>query len=114
MTSYNLLNGVHTAQRRDLIQDILRCEFGFEGIVMTDWWASSMMISKKDKHPVIQPPAVASAGGDLFMPGKRKDYERNLRALKSGRLSREQVEINATRIVLAARKLTEKIHSNKE
>ncbi len=37
MTSYNLLNGTHTAEHRGLIMDILRAEFGYEGIVMTDW-----------------------------------------------------------------------------
>ena len=37
MTSYNLLNGTHTSERRDLIEDILRAEFGYRGIVMTDW-----------------------------------------------------------------------------
>ena len=37
MTSYNLLNGTHTAESRGLIMDILRAEFGYEGIVMTDW-----------------------------------------------------------------------------
>ena len=37
MTSYNLLNGTHTAERRDLSEDVLRSEFGFAGIIMTDW-----------------------------------------------------------------------------
>ena len=37
MTSYNLLNGTHTAENRGLIMDILRAEYGYQGIVMTDW-----------------------------------------------------------------------------
>ena len=37
MTSYNLLNGTHTAESRGLVMDILRAEFGYQGIVMTDW-----------------------------------------------------------------------------
>ena len=105
MTSYNLLNGEHAAQRRDLIHDILRCEFGFQGIVMTDWWASGAMISKQDIHPAVQPHAVAAAGGDLFMPGSKKDYEAILKALRSGTLSRRQLEINATRILCMTKKL---------
>ena len=105
MTSYNLLGGVHAAQRRDLIQDILRWEFGFQGIVMTDWWVSSMMVSKQDKHPAVEPHAVAAAGGDLFMPGNKNDYEDILKGLKDGTLSRRQLEINASRVLRMARKL---------
>lgn len=107
MTSYNLLNGEHTAQRRDLIHDILRCEFGYQGIVMTDWWANGAMISRLDKHPAVQPHAVAAAGGDLFMPGSKKDYEDILSALRSGTLSRRQLEENATRVVRMTKKLTQ-------
>ena len=49
MTSYNLLNGIHTAEHRGLIEDILRCEYGFEGIVMTDW-IIAMAMNQKSKH----------------------------------------------------------------
>ena len=104
MTSYNLLNGVHTAQRRDLIEDVLRCEFGFEGIVMTDW-VIALMNGKGDKHPAVQPHMVAAAGGDLFMPGSKGDYEDILKALKEGRLDREQLLINASRLYRMARAL---------
>ena len=104
MTSYNLINGVHTAQRRDLIEDILRCEFGFEGIVMTDW-VLALMTSKADKHPAVQPHMVAAAGGDLFMPGCQGDYNDILKGLQSGALSREQLLINASRLYRMAREL---------
>ena len=104
MTSYNLINGVHTAQRRDLIEDILRCEFGFEGIVMTDW-VIAFMASKADKHPAVQPHMVAAAGGDLFMPGCQKDYDDILKGLQSGALSREQLLVNASRLYRMAREL---------
>ena len=105
MTSYNLINGVHTAQRRDLIEDILRCEYGFEGIVMTDW-VLSLMNSKTNKHPAVQPRMVAAAGGDLFMPGCQGDYKDILAGLESGDLSREQLLINVSRLYRLARELT--------
>ena len=106
MTSYNLLNGVHTAQRRDLIEDVLRCEFGFKGIVMTDW-VISLMARKQDIHPKVSPHAVAAAGGDLFMPGSLADFKEMRAALADGRLSRRQLEINATRVYRLAKKLTQ-------
>lgn len=104
MTSYNLLNGTHTSEHRGLIEDILRCEFGFEGIVMTDW-VMTVMDSKKSIYRNAVSNEVAAAGGDLFMPGSKKDYENVLKALRDGRLSREQLEINATRVVRMTEKL---------
>ena len=97
MTSYNLINGVHTAQRRDLIEDILRREFGFEGIVMTDWVVDTV-IRKEDKYPRVDAAMVAAAGGDLFMPGSQRDADDILNALKEGKISREQLQINITRL----------------
>ena len=107
MTSYNLINGVHTAQRRDLIEDILRREFGFEGIVMTDW-VLAFMDSRDNKYPATQPRRVAMAGGDLFMPGSKGDYADMLRGLRVGELTREQLLINASRLYGLARELTGK------
>ena len=106
MSSYNLLNGKHSAESRDLIEYVLRREFGFEGIVMTDWWiANGLMNSKDDLHPTVQAKLTASAGSDIFMPGRKIDYESMLEGLKDGSLSREQLQINATRIYRMAKEL---------
>jgi beta-glucosidase len=114
MTSYNLLNGVHTAQRRDLIQDILRSEFGFDGLVMTDWVVGAMMSRKADRHPAVVQHLTAAAGSDLFMPGSSADYKDILSAVKSGDLSRKQLEITATRLLRAGRKLAGSRQSDRQ
>ncbi len=98
MTSYNMLNGTHTSEHRGLIEDILRSEFGFKGIVMTDWVMTIMTDSKSIYRNALSN-EVAKAGGELFMPGTKKDYERVLKALKDGTLSRKQLEINASRLI---------------
>ena len=106
MTSYNLLNGIHTSERRDLTEDILRCEFGYQGIVMTDWVILGMS-NKASVHPNPHAGNVAAAGGDLFMPGSKRDYQDVLDALSDGRLSRQQLEINASRVYRMAKALAE-------
>ncbi len=99
MSSYNLINGEHTSTRRDLLGDILRCEFGFDGILMTDWVIQGGMIPKDAKYPGPDPGDVAMAGGDLFMPGSSGDYKKTLKALREGRLTRRQLQINASRLL---------------
>ena len=106
MTSYNLLNGTHTSERRDLIEDILRAEFGYEGIVMTDW-IIAMMTGKGHKYAAPNAARIAAAGNDLTMPGGKGDFKAMLKGLqKEGLVSRRQLEINATRIIRMAKKLT--------
>ena len=108
MTSYNLLNGTHTAERRDICEDVLRCEFGFQGIIMTDWVISAMMNSKQDIHPAVQPKKVAAAGGDVFMPGGKGDFKDMMKGLAEGTLTRKQLQINASRMYRMAKELTGK------
>ena len=98
MTSYNLLNGTHTSEHRGLTEDVLRCEFGYDGLVMTDWVIAAMSNLGK-KYDRAHASKVAAAGGDVFMPGSKADYEDVLKALKDGRLERKQLEINATRVL---------------
>ena len=104
MTSYNLLNGTHTSEHRGLIEDILRCEYGLKGIVMTDW-VLTVMGSKNSVYRNALSNEVAKAGGDVFMPGCKKDYKNVMNALKNGTLSRQQLEINASRIVRMVKEL---------
>ncbi len=104
MTSYNLLNGVHTSQNYGLIQDILRSEFGFDGIVMTDWVIAAMN-AKAGKYPAPNAGKAAAAGNNLFMPGCMKDYKEVLEALQSGELTRDQLVKSAVRVYRMAMKL---------
>ena len=103
MTSYNLINGIHTCQHYGLIHDILRCEFGFRGLVMTDWIVRVMM-SKKDPQPV-NAGLIAKAGGDLVMPGSKTDFNEIIQALNKGILKRTQLRKNVTRVYRLARKM---------
>lgn len=105
MTSYNLLNGIHTSEYRELLQDVLRCEFGFDGIVMTDWVVSSDVLDTEAKYPVPEAYKVAFAGNDLFMPGSQGEVDNLREALESGKISREQLMENATRICRMALEL---------
>jgi len=104
MTSYNLLNGVHTSEHRGLIEGILRAEYGYNGISMTDWNIEAMS-GKNQLHRSTVAGEVAKAGNDLFMPGCKKDQEHILSMLSNGSLTREQLEINATRTYRMIKKL---------
>ena len=105
MTSYNLLNGTHTAENRGLIEDILRAEYGFQGIVMTDW-VTAMAGDSRSAHRDSQAQFVAAAGGDLFMPGNKGDYDNLLQGIANGVVTLKQVKINASRVVKMAHELT--------
>lgn len=73
MTSYNLVNGVHAANHRELITDVLRCEWGFQGLVMTDWGTTEdkpgFQYGSSDAALCVR------AGNDLTMPGSQADVD---------------------------------------
>lgn len=91
MSSYNKVNHVYTANRKDLLTDVLRSEWGFEGIVMSDWNACG------EDHA--DPGICAEAGNDLVMPGTAYDRQRISEAMESGTLSKEVVRASACRIL---------------
>ena len=109
MTSYNLVNGVHTSESAELLESILRQEWGFEGLVMTDWVVHGMTRTDM-KNPRATASATIKAGNELFMPGCEEDRQDILAALQGGagaavRLSRSELEKQAARVVRMARAL---------
>ncbi|MCQ2494133.1 MAG: glycoside hydrolase family 3 C-terminal domain-containing protein [Lachnospiraceae bacterium] len=106
MTSYNLVNGEHTSESSRFITDILRGEWGYKGVVMTDWIAGGGLLNAPDsKYGAPKAWKVTAAGTEMFMPGSKKDYDNLLKAMKKGEISRRQVEINASRLWKLSNKL---------
>ncbi len=102
MTSYNLLNGVHTSESAELLETVLRDEWGFEGLVMTDWVVAGM--TRHDlRHPAATSAPTIKAGNELFMPGCETDRQGILSALRGQdeqvELSRSELEKQAARVV---------------
>lgn len=93
MTSYNLLNGIHTSENKHLLKDILKNEWGFNGIIMTDWIIRGMT-DHASRYREPDAGLIMAAGGTLVMPGCRQDIEEILKALQDGRLNRKQLEEN--------------------
>ena len=91
MSSYNLINGVYAPNDSELLTGILRCEWGFEGLVMTDWFATG--------HDGSRHELCCMAGNDLVMPGTPAAAWDICRALRSGRISRLAAEAAARRVL---------------
>jgi beta-glucosidase len=100
MSSYNLINGVYTSASRDLLTDILRSEWGFKGIVMTDWFGGYPNFTAI-ANPTYVSDVVKqeTAGNDLLMPGLKPQKEAILKAMKDGSLSKQTVDLNVKRIM---------------
>ena len=112
MTSYNLVNGVHASESAELLETVLRQEWGFEGLVMSDWVVHSMTRTDM-KHPRATASASVKAGNELFMPGCEEDRRDILAALRgqdsaSVRLSRQELVTQAARVVRMARLLCDR------
>ena len=87
MTSYNKVNGTMTSERCDLVTEILRHEWGFKGMVMTDWFGGQNAVAQME------------AGNDLLMPGKVNQREEIRKAVLNGRLSLEIIDRNVRHIL---------------
>ena len=98
MTSYNLINGIHSSQRRDLVTDVLRSEWGFEGVVMSDWYVSENIPNKMSIYPAQIASYNIKAGNDLQMWGRSKDYEVVTKAIKAGEITRDELLETASRV----------------
>ena len=87
MTSYNYINGVYTSESKDLVQTILRDEWGYEGTVMTDWFGG------KDGAKQMW------AGNDMLQPGKKEQFDSIVAGVKSGKLDEADLDRNVQRIL---------------
>lgn len=79
MSAYNKINGVYCANNRELCTEVLRGEWSFDGIVMTDWLSTGE--DRADEAGCL------NAGVDLIMPGGKKVVKALLKAYKDGRLT---------------------------
>lgn len=87
MASYNRLNGVYTQEDAWLLTEVLRDEWGFDGLVMTDW------TGRRDTRRQIE------AGCDLMEPGKRSQINELVRKVKRGELREEALDICVKRVL---------------
>ena len=90
MTSYNLINGVHSANNYDMLQNIARDEWGFEGLVMTDRYTSQDttemgMVSPSGKYSHSSSVQCIKAGNDLQMPGCQQNVDDIVEAVNEGK-----------------------------
>ena len=85
MTSYNYINGVYTSESKDLVQTILRDEWGYEGTVMTDWFGG------KDGAKQMW------AGNDMLQPGKKEQFDSIVAGVKSGKLDEADLDRSVRR-----------------
>lgn len=105
MSSYNLLDGTHTANRKDLLTDILRNDWGFGGFVMTDWGTTSNGFNL-GAHGCSSAAGCIAVGNDLVMPGTEADVNGILEGLSNGTITRGELETSAARILTMARSLS--------
>jgi beta-glucosidase len=87
MASYNRLNGVHTQEDKWLLTDVLRDEWGFQGLVMTDWTGRRNTATQ------------IAAGCDLMEPGARSQIKELVRKVKRGELSEEALDVCVRRVL---------------
>ncbi|MDQ0064399.1 glycoside hydrolase family 3 C-terminal domain-containing protein [Chryseobacterium lathyri] len=99
MSSYNKVNGVYTSDSKDLLTQVLRNEWGFKGIVMTDWFGGFPGFESIRSGGISDVVKQMNAGNDLLMPGIPAQKKVLLAALESGKLSQEVANLNVKRIL---------------
>ena len=99
MTSYNEVNGVYANENEHLLKEILREEWGFDGVIMSDW---NTTVPEDGSTPWV----CVAAGNDIIMPGNPDD-DKNIRdAYKEGKLTEKEIRLCADRILKLIRRLS--------
>ena len=91
MTSYNKVNGTYANNSYDLLTKVLRNEWGFDGVVMTDWFATGKDVGSHS--------AAIEAGNDLIMPGGKGAVKELRQKLKTGELDRTALKRCAANVI---------------
>ena len=97
MTSYNFVNGVHAANSYDLCTMAARDEWGFNGMIMTDWGTTR-------NDPTSTAAGCLRAGNDIVMPGTPDDHENIRKELAEGTLAMKDLKRSVARVVDAVRR----------
>ena len=87
MSSYNYINGAYASESHDLLTNILRKEWGFKGLVMTDWFGGKDAVAQM------------KSGNDLLMPGTPVQTKTIVDAVKNKTLDEKILDENATRVL---------------
>ncbi|MBX5439683.1 MAG: glycoside hydrolase family 3 C-terminal domain-containing protein [Thermoflavifilum sp.] len=87
MSSYNKINGTYTSEQPDLLTTILREEWGFKGLVMTDWFGGH------------DPVAQMRAGNNLLMPGTPQQMQAIEQAVREGKLDTSALNRNVEQVL---------------
>lgn len=87
MSSYNKVNGTYTSESTDLLTGILRNDWGYQGMVMTDWFGGKDAVAQM------------IAGNEMLQPGRPQQYDEIYNAVKSGKLDESILDRNVKRIL---------------
>lgn len=87
MSSYNFINGTYASENTELLSTLLRDEWGFEGMVMTDWFGGKDAVAQM------------IAGNDMLQPGRPAQYDMIVEGVKSGKLDEVILNRNVKRVL---------------
>lgn len=87
MTSYNKINGTYTSEEKDLVETVLREDWGYKGVVMTDWFGGKDAVAQMH------------AGNDMLQPGRPSQYHQIIDGVNDGTLSQADLDRNVKRIL---------------
>ena len=108
MTSYNLLNGVHPSERVELLKDVVRSEWGYEGLIMSDWFNSGVRPIGLANHPSQYAVNNIMNGNNLQMGGGKDDYDLVMEAYREGKITKDHLYECASKVYETIEKLNQK------
>ena len=103
ITSYNLVNGIYSANHRPVLHDVVHVEWEYEGVIMTDWCTSMEMaytFSKPNpKYPISSSKECIRAGNEFQMQGCKENEDDIIEGVEKGEVALEDLQACAVRIL---------------